>query len=104
MRLIHTILETYSTTPKKILDCLEKATIIIFRDGMYLVADENKIYYFGTSVDKQCSKQFYKFYTEVKVHMLNKYFFSKDITMYKNSCKEVKHISYRGYRKYIWLG
>jgi hypothetical protein len=103
--IVQYILDNFQgSTPKEITRCLNKATIIVFDTDGVLVADDMYIYYFGTTAKKRKSKKFYKFYKKHSNHLLGKYFFSANITAYKNHCQYISSNCNMPYNKvYQWM-
>lgn len=102
--LAEAILTTCDTDKHTLSRCLIKASIIVFKDGMFLVADETTIFYFGIPKALRGSRQFYKFYKDNEYLMTGKLFYSKNETPYKSHCIELStNINYKNRRLFRWL-
>jgi hypothetical protein len=84
MNLIETILDVDKTADyDSIIRCLDKATIILFYDGVYLVADDTYIYYFGSIKGSRNKSKLGVFVKTFRYLVEGKLFYSKDITPFK---------------------
>lgn len=104
MNIVEAIFKTCNTDIPTITRCLAKATTIIYKDGMFLIADDTTIFYFGVPLKLRSSKLFYTFYTDNYNSMKGKLFYSLNISNYKDRCKELPSDSLNpNDQKYLWL-
>lgn len=90
MNIINTILKVDSTADiNSIVRCIEKSNILIFIDGIYLVADDTHIYYFGALEESRTPSKLGRFLKSYKDTVKGKLLYSKDITPFKRYTKVV---------------
>jgi len=85
MNLVETILKVDKTSDiVTIRRCLNKANIIIFFDGIYLVCDDTYIYYFGAEEKSRTPSKLGRFVKQFKHLASGKLLYSKDVTPFKH--------------------
>lgn len=82
-----------------IIRCIRKATIIFYDTKKVFVADETHIYFFATSKEIRCTKEFHKFYHEYYPKMKNKILFTKNIQAFRNRVMPIDEEE----GMYLWL-
>jgi hypothetical protein len=89
--LVGTILTVDSTaTVEEVSKCLNKATIVIFRDGMYIVADDEYIYYFGAIESSRVPSKLGVFLKEVGKYAAGKKYYTKDNSVFYRRSKHIE--------------
>ena len=86
------LLRVKGSSIEEVVRCLDKASIIIYQDGIFLVADKDYIYYFGSNVKGRKLGEFVKKY---KYLASGKIFYSENIEPFK---RKVSRVDARRYR------
>lgn len=101
INIVDFILNTCNTDRDTVLRCLGKSTFIYYDSEVCLLSDENMIYYFSKRSDVP-TKKAYLLAKKYQSVMNGRFFYSKNITMFKNHCILVSNSKTPDGEKYIW--